>query len=202
MPYPTSLPELSPSFTLDPSFYLDLPELLTAQQTHTDHPEEVEFIIYHQIFELRLLAGKEKIVRFVREANMSSSLEGWRGFLPRLHFLLQETYDNLDLFLACIDPKKMTEIRNELPITPGCKSFQLCQLQAMWNGPQYVRSRCGGGAIDSCYEFLQAFETHNVFALFQRANQEIKRDGEMKLLIRRITNLLNKQLPEAYAKCW
>jgi tryptophan 2,3-dioxygenase len=102
--------------------YVKLDTLLSLQYPRTDFPDEVVFIIYHQITELyfRLILTEQEQLR----NDASADLATWKKRLRRMITYLGNLSQSFDVMIEGMDPQQFLKFRMSLLPASGFQSAQ------------------------------------------------------------------------------
>jgi tryptophan 2,3-dioxygenase len=129
--------------------YLKLDDLLAIQQPLTDHPDELHFIIVHQVHELWFKLALHHLERARAAMNADQLLEA-----ARLIDQVSVIFDNLTAaveHLQSLPPVAFHHFRRFLAPGSGLQSYQFREIEiiAGRRDPQYVELVCRVLARDS-----------------------------------------------------
>lgn len=109
--------------------YLYLDRLLDLQFPKTDHPDELQFIVVHQAFELWF-----KLVLFelnrVRDAMDADDLRAATEVLRRVH-VIQQLLGQQVTVLETMPPQNFHQFRGYLGSASGLQSFQFREIEVL-----------------------------------------------------------------------
>jgi tryptophan 2,3-dioxygenase len=123
--YSSTVPRVE---SLTYSEYLALDEILGAQRPRSDEPDELLFIVIHQVYELwfkELLHELDRLQNLLGEGNTAHSLHTLRRILT----ILKVAVAQVDV-LETMTPREFTGFRSRLEAASGFQSAQFRQIEA------------------------------------------------------------------------
>ena len=111
------------------SSYLALDEILSAQRPRSDEPDELLFIVIHQVYELWF---KQMLHELARLGEQLAAGDATRGLdtLRRILTILKVAVAQVDV-LETMTPRQFTGFRDRLEAASGFQSAQFRQIEAV-----------------------------------------------------------------------
>jgi tryptophan 2,3-dioxygenase len=115
--------------------YIHLNSLLGLQMPRTDHPDELIFIVYHQITELYFKLIKHELEQLTDEGKQEFLDAGmWERRMQRVVNYFKHLCSSLDIMYAGMDPQQFRQYRMALLPASGFQSVQFRHIELMSTG--------------------------------------------------------------------
>ena len=111
------------------SAYLALDEVLGAQRPRSDEPDELLFIVIHQVYELwfkEVLHEFDRLQEHFAAGNVHRAVDTLRRVLT----ILKVAVAQIDV-LETMTPRQFTAFRSRLDSSSGCQSAQFRQIEVV-----------------------------------------------------------------------
>jgi tryptophan 2,3-dioxygenase len=109
--------------------YLALDEILAAQRPRSDEPDELLFIIIHQVYELWFKELLHELDRLCSQLD-TGELTGALGTLRRILTVVKVAVAQIDV-LETMSPREFVRFRERLEAASGFQSAQFRQIEAV-----------------------------------------------------------------------
>jgi tryptophan 2,3-dioxygenase len=155
--------------------YIDVDVLLNMQKTRTDFPDELTFIVYHQVTELYLKVALHEL----KQACDASTADKMRSHVERAYRYVNILAESFDVMRLGMDPAQYDQFRLSLAPASGFQSgqFRLLEIVStdMWNlvSNPYKNELEGSCDLDKLFEHIY----------WQEAGID-RKTGEKSLLLR------------------
>jgi tryptophan 2,3-dioxygenase len=112
--------------------YIGLNSLLGLQAPRTNHPDEMIFIVYHQITELYFKLIKHELFQLSDPvAKRYEDLEAWYKHIDRAVNYLRQLCDSFSIMYKGMDPQQFRKFRMALLPASGFQSVQFRHIEIM-----------------------------------------------------------------------
>lgn len=110
--------------------YIEVESLLSLQKPRTDYPDEMVFIMYHQVTELLLNMMNHEMKQVCNHESPSANF--FIEKLGRMNRYIQMLANSFDVMRLGMDPKQYNEFRFTLTPASGfqCASFRFAEIYA------------------------------------------------------------------------
>ena len=110
--------------------YIEVESLLSLQKTRTDFPDEMVFIMYHQVTELLLNMMMHEMKQVCNQENITASY--FINKLGRMNRYIQMLANSFDVMRLGMDPEQYNEFRFTLTPASGfqCASFRESEIMS------------------------------------------------------------------------
>lgn len=176
--------------------YLQLSQLLSAQQPVTNHPDEFRFIAINHLIEIQLCLIKEEMIWLTHFDDQERTALVWQTFLNRQIHYWQWLLETLDLLSISISSSNLAQLFEYCNVQVDNQRVQLAEIRLMWNGIDQA-DQCQGIELSHFQELLETFQEDHVWNLFRHSSPVIQSQEELTLLMKKVHGLIYDQFDYA-----